>query len=500
MPERRERWSSRRGFVLSSISGVLCLPSIFYFPKLAETSGGGAFLIPALFALVTCGIPALTLELGIGHFYQSTAPRAFRRINPRLEWLGWWSLASSGLLAAAMSVFLGASLIQILAIAEGFDSASLPWQGFATSDGWAKRAFLLGGGLTITSTLKAIAAIFAGFVLVYGLCIGRTKRIAQMALLSLLIIAGALATLLVIGVRQDGAGVGLIAVLSPDFRALSSGRPWINAFTIVFLTLGIGTGINHAFGSFLPKKTDVTTNSYIVSFSVAVVGFVMMLAVYLGFGRLALASHQPIEVVSTEGPSLIFFSMPLYLSALDEDANLVRISALLLFLMIFALALITISAIVFSIASALYDKYGLPLTKSTLIVCGICYAFGAAGFFSLQSQFFDVIFLWLSKVLFLIVILVQVLIAGWIADTSKLSAHLDEVSEISLGKLWRACVRWIIPFALILCIVSAIVNAPDGDNHPAYTHLVACAIILTTIVASVFFLTKKSEARDEPEI
>ena len=85
----REQWNSKLGFLLAAIGSAVGLGNIWRFPYIAAENGGGAFLIPYFFAIITAGIPILILEFTIGKTYRAGAPSALARINKRFEWLGW---------------------------------------------------------------------------------------------------------------------------------------------------------------------------------------------------------------------------------------------------------------------------------------------------------------------------------------------------------------------------------------------------------------------------
>jgi len=52
----REQWNSQLGFVLAAVGSAIGLGNIWRFSYMAYSNGGGAFLIPYLFALFTAGI------------------------------------------------------------------------------------------------------------------------------------------------------------------------------------------------------------------------------------------------------------------------------------------------------------------------------------------------------------------------------------------------------------------------------------------------------------
>ncbi|MFW6082304.1 MAG: sodium-dependent transporter, partial [Desulfosalsimonas sp.] len=87
---KREQWGTRTGFILAAVGSAIGLGNIWRFPYMAYDNGGGAFLIPYFFALLTAGIPIIILEFGVGHKYKGSAPLTFFNIFKKWEWLGWW--------------------------------------------------------------------------------------------------------------------------------------------------------------------------------------------------------------------------------------------------------------------------------------------------------------------------------------------------------------------------------------------------------------------------
>lgn len=104
---KRETWGSRAGFILAAVGSAIGLGNIWRFPYMAFENGGGAFLIPYFFALVTAGIPILILEFSLGHKMKGSAPFTFAKLNRKWEWLGWWQVFISFVIAVYYVVIVG---------------------------------------------------------------------------------------------------------------------------------------------------------------------------------------------------------------------------------------------------------------------------------------------------------------------------------------------------------------------------------------------------------
>ena len=100
--KRREAFSGRSVFVFAAIGSAVGLGNIWRFPFVAFESGGGAFLIPYLVALLSAGIPLLFFDYAIGHRYRGSAPLSFRRISRYAEPIGWIQVLVAFVIASTM--------------------------------------------------------------------------------------------------------------------------------------------------------------------------------------------------------------------------------------------------------------------------------------------------------------------------------------------------------------------------------------------------------------
>ncbi|KAL4239955.1 hypothetical protein ACF0H5_000752 [Mactra antiquata] len=73
----RTHWGNRAQFLLAIIGYTVGVGSIWRFPILCARNGGGAFLIPFFFFLLTCGGPLYYMEVCLGQFSGRSAATAF---------------------------------------------------------------------------------------------------------------------------------------------------------------------------------------------------------------------------------------------------------------------------------------------------------------------------------------------------------------------------------------------------------------------------------------
>jgi neurotransmitter:Na+ symporter, NSS family len=159
----REQWGTRAGFLLAAVGSAIGLGNIWRFPYVAYDSGGGAFIVPYLVALLTAGIPLLVLEYSVGHRHRGSAPLSFHGLSPRAEVIGWWQVAISFVISTYYAVVIA------WALAYAVFSIGLLWGG--DPDG-----FLFGTYLRLADEPGEIGSLVAGvavpLVIVWAVTLG----------------------------------------------------------------------------------------------------------------------------------------------------------------------------------------------------------------------------------------------------------------------------------------------------------------------------------------
>src|SRR5690554_2816866 len=127
-------------------------------------NGGGAFLIPFIFALLTAGIPLMMLEFGIGHKFLGAPPVAYRRADKRLETVGWWGNVASFIIITYYGVVMAWAINYVV------HAATLAW-------GTDTEGFFFSNVLKITDgpgilggiNIPVLIAFIIGWVLVIAI-------------------------------------------------------------------------------------------------------------------------------------------------------------------------------------------------------------------------------------------------------------------------------------------------------------------------------------------
>ncbi len=443
---KREQWDNRIGFILAAIGSAIGLGNLWRFPYICYKYGGGAFLIPYLVALFTAGIPLMILEFGIGHKMQGAAPTAIGKMRKNWEWLGWFSLLVAFMITCYYAVIMG-WCVNFMGLSFNLGWGSDPGTYFFNDFLHLSKGHAQFGGLQsvliiglLISWVAIIASIWRG-----------AKTVGKVVYLTVILPWLLLLVFLIRGITLPGAFDGLAFYLKPDFSALMNLEVWSAAYTQVFFSLSVGFGVMIAYASFLPKKSDIVNNAFIISLADAGTAFVGGLVVFSTLGYYAHQTGQDVSQVVKAGPSLAFVTYPTIINMFPFARQLFGV---LFFLMLFTLGIDSAFSLVESVVAGLMDKYNIP-RKTTLIsfgvisfLIGIFYCFGSG------LLWLDVVDHFMNQYGLVAVALMEALFIGWVIKPEVLRKYVNSTSELSIGKWWDALVKYILPAVLIVLLVN----------------------------------------------
>ena len=80
---KREKLSSRLGFILLSAGCAIGLGNIWRFPYMVGKYGGGAFVLVYLFFLIILGLPIIVMEYSVGRGSQKSVAQSFHVLEKK---------------------------------------------------------------------------------------------------------------------------------------------------------------------------------------------------------------------------------------------------------------------------------------------------------------------------------------------------------------------------------------------------------------------------------
>lgn len=358
----RESFSSRNVFVFAAIGSAVGLGNIWRFPYVAFQNGGGAFLVPYVVALLTAGIPLLFFDYSIGHRFRGSAPLAFRRLNRRLEPIGWFQVLVAVIIAIYYAAVIAwAAWYAYFSFDKRFGSGLEATTEFFTKDfvQMSDQSFSLDfvGNITIMLIVVWVVAIL---ILSLGVQkgIGRLNQFFIPLLIVLFII------IVVFALLQDGATDGLNKFFTPDWSVLTNYKVWIAAYGQIFFSLSVGFGIMITYASYLNRRTNLTSSGLVVAFSNSAFEVLAGIGVFAGLGFLVHQGGMAWDDV-TGGVGLAFFTFPALISAMPAG----EIFGFLFFACLFLAGFTSLISIIEVVIAAVRDKLAVGRVTGTLLVC-----------------------------------------------------------------------------------------------------------------------------------
>lgn len=485
MAAQREAFTRRSAFIFAAIGSAVGLGNIWRFPYVAYDSGGGAFIVPYLIALITAGIPLLFLFYSIGHRFRASPPLAFRRLGGAAELLGWWQVG----VALVIAVYYAA----VIAWAMRYAIFSLTRAWGDDPGKFFQSSFLNQASETTVSldfvpaVLIPLAIVWVAVLLILSLGVQRGIARSNMVFIPLLVVIFAI--IVVRALFLTGAGRGLNALFTPDWSALGDSGVWVAAYGQIFFSLSIGFGIMITYSSYLKRRTNLTSSGLVVGLSNSGFELLAGIGVFAALGFMSQASGTPVSDVVESGIGLAFIAFPAIISQMPGGAWF----GFLFFASLVFAGFSSLISIVEVVISAVRDKTGLSRTQGVLIVGGILGIVSIVLFSTTTSlNLLDVTDAFINNFGIVGAALVIVIVVAWvIRKLPTLGDHLNTVSSFKVGWTWFIFVSVVTPAILIYMFVNEIKDRIMGGYEDMPTWFVntfgwgvAAGLVVAAIVVS----------------
>ncbi|GAB6139170.1 sodium-dependent transporter [Halanaerobaculum tunisiense] len=444
--EDRDQWGSRIGFILAAIGSAVGLGNIWRFPYMAYENGGGAFLIPYFFALLTAGVPLLILEMGLGHKMRGSAPLSFRKIKEKYETIGWWAVLITFIVTVYYSVVISWAVnFMFLAINQGWGSQP---DSFFFKDFLQMTQFWQIGSIRV-NVLAGLAAVWGlNYIILYN---GIKSGIEKAAKVFMPILAVLVILITVRGITLPGALNGMNQFLQPDFSVLMNPSVWVSAYGQVFFTLSLGFGIMIAYASYLPKKSDVVNNAFITTFANSGFSFLAGIGVFGILGYMAQVQDVPFNEVVSDGMGLAFVAFP---QAINLLPGFKGVFGVLFFLCLVISGLSSTMSLIEAFSSSIMDKFQLTRKQAISSVCGVGFLASTIYATGMGLVVLDVVDQWMNNYNLVVIGFVECLLLGYFWDLDEIKTHVNQVSDFKIGSWWKVAIKYVTALVLAISLVS----------------------------------------------
>ncbi|XP_030634287.1 sodium- and chloride-dependent GABA transporter 2-like [Chanos chanos] len=469
----REHWGNKIEFVLAVAGHIIGLGNVWRFPYLCYKNGGGAFFVPYVLFLFTCGIPLFFLETSLGQYTSQGSITCWRKICPLFEGLGYGS--------QVVVLYTGVYYIIILAWAflylfNSF-SATLPWASCRNNwntehcvefsqdnsteistekttspviEFWERRILGLSGGIEELGNVRwdlALCLLLAWIICYFCVWKG-VKSTGKVVYFTATFPYLMLLVLLVRGLTLPGALDGIKFYLYPDPARLADPQVWMDAGSQIFYSYGVCTGVLTALGSYNKYNNNCYRDCVYLCLLNSGTSFVAGFAIFSVLGFMAYEQGMDISMVAESGPGLAFIAYPRAVALMPVP----QLWAIFFFIMIIFLGLdsefVYHEALVTAISDMQPSFFNVGhRRKLLLLVISVCsFLIGLAmvtegGLY--VFQLFD--YYACSGMTLLVFAILQSVCVGWVYGAHR---HYENVEDMIGYRPWpiiKYCWRYITP-------------------------------------------------------
>lgn len=456
--EKREKFSSRLGFILISAGCAIGLGNVWRFPYITGQYGGGAFVLLYLFFLLVLGLPIVVIEFAVGRASQKSVALSFDLLEPKgTKWhiYKYFAIAGNFLLMMFYTTIGGWMCAYFVKMAKGeFVGAS----GDKVTEIFASLTSNRNEMILWMVLVSVIALLVCSLGLEKGV-----EKITKVMMVSLLFLMGAL---IVRSLTLPNAAEGIAFYLKPDFGKMKEagiGNAVFAAMGQSFFTLSCGIGALAIFGSYIGKERALAGEAISVTVldtMVAIMAGLIIFPACFSFG-----------INPGEGPGLVFVTLP---NVFLEMAG-GRIFGTCFFLFMTFAALSTIIAVFQNIIACVRDLRGWTQKQATvcvgvlLIVLALPCILGMTDWSSFQIGGKDIMgiedFIVSNNLLplgSLVYLLFCVSRYGWGWDSFIDEANQGKGLKFPKGKAFRFYLTFILPLIVLYIFVQGYVTMIKG--------------------------------------
>ena len=450
MATTTESWSGRLAFILASIGAAVGLGNIWKFPYTLGSSGGSAFVLIYVGAILLVATPIMLGEMIIGRRARRSAPSAFKTLaeergkSGRWQAVGWMGLFALFLVLSFYSVIAGWTAAYLVKTSTG-GIAGLS----ADEVGGDFGAFLHDPAQMIFWH-----ALFTGttiFIVSKGVKVGleRVVRILMPALFVTLVA-------LVINAAFTGEFVTAIKFLFTADLAKITPYVVLAAVGQAFFSVHVGVGSVLTYSAYLPKDVNLARSAIIVALGDTLVALLAGLAIF----PIVFAN----DLDPAEGPGLLFVTLS---TAFAKMPGGTIVGTGFFLMMIFA-ALTSSISMLETMTARIYEIRGISRTKAAATIGTGTFLMGLVTVFSFStwentyplSQFevfatrtpFDLIDYLVSNILMPLGGMLYAIFAGWWLAKEDLLSE-SGLQDGIVFKLWLVLLKVIAPLAVATVFV-----------------------------------------------
>ena len=449
-----QTWSSRAVFILAAVGAAVGLGNIWKFPYTVGISGGGAFVLIYVLAIVTVAVPIVMAELLIGRRGRQSPVGSIRTLaaqasaSTRWRWVGWINITAVFLILTFYSVIGGWALAYIPKLASGLFTGRSAEQVNAEFDA------LLSAPVTM-AIWHGLFIAFTVWIVSMGLEKGIERAVkflmpALFAMLLLMMGYAAYAGDLVEATRF------LFAV---DFAKIDA-NVVLMAIGQAFFSVSVAMGLMIVYGAYMRPVESIPSSAMIIA------GADTLVALMAGLAIFPLVFANGLD--PAEGPGLIFVTLPIAFGQMPAGT----VFGTVFFVLLVFAALTSSIAILEAVISWAIERHSAKRTALALEAGFAAWLVGLATVFSFniwsgvhplsatarfhESTIFDLVDYLASNILFPLGGVLIAVFTGWVMTREDTRDELG-LDDSVVYRGWRFLIRYVAPIGVGAVLVANLV-------------------------------------------
>jgi NSS family neurotransmitter:Na+ symporter len=448
-------WTSKWTFLFATAGAAVGLGNVWRFSFLTGQNGGAAFVLVYLAFVFVIGVPIIMAELAIGRMGQLSPIGSIKGIIQLQDASHFWQVIGKLSLVVPFIGFTFYSVVTGWTLYYAGQAITNAFKGVSSVEAQSLfEALTLSPMVTII--LQGVVVVATAVIVGNGLRQGieRTTKIMVPGLGVILLL------MVAYNVFAADMSSAIEFLFSPNFSELS-GTSILLALGQAFFSVGVGVGFMMTYGAYLPKDISIPKAAFVIG------------SVDTGVALLAGLAIFPIVFATgldpSEGPGLVFVTMPVAFSAMPFG----YILGVTFFLLLFVAAYTTTIGMLEPVVAYLEERWNrgrlalaiwaglviwligiLPgLSDSVLAdVRPLAFITGLA-----DKSIFETFDFITASVLIPINAFLIALFAGWVVSVETFKSELGFRSD-ALFNVWIVLMRYMVPLAVLIITISGLLG------------------------------------------
>lgn len=504
--EGEERWSSKLGVILAVAGSAVGLGNFLRFPGQAVENGGGAFMIPYVFALVFLGVPIGWAEWTMarygGHkgFHSSPAVLGVVGRGRTARYLGvlgllvplviymyyvvietWcaryaWDYLTGGIQLGQDATRFSSAAADHFADVSGvrengahFAERFAPWIVVTVANVWLVRRGISKGIEKVSRAGMPLMALCACVVLARVLTLGTPDP----------------------SMPERSVLGGLGYMWNPKLDQLAEFKNWLAAAAQVFFSLSVGFGVIINYASYLRRRDDVVLSGLTAAstnelFEVAFGGMITIPAAFVFLGASGAAG-------GTFG--LGFQTLPVVFEHMGPSGRLI---GFVWFFMLFLAAITSSLSMLQPVVAFVYEALGVSRSRAVSLTAVPALMGSLWVLYKSQDlRALDTMDFWVGTLGIFVFATVQIVCFGWIFGVDRGLYEAHHGALLRIPKAFRWIMKYVAPtYLLIVLIGFSWQSLPEYLSLAGRDPVVGITLAwIGFILAGLLWLTRRLEVR-----